>query len=109
MEWECQERLESIQFWSNTISNAYCIDKDGGILIIARGILAALWPLSKLPQNKFDDYLNFTFLYGLLPPAITPVVLAQSFNVMPDLILNAMMIAILLTAPYMFLHQLYLV
>eukprot|EP01084_Bolivina_argentea_P300218 517598_1 len=70
--------------------------------VVARGILTAIWPLSGL-KDQFDEFQNFTFLYGLLPPAITPVVLAQSFNVMPDQILNGMLISIILCAPYMFL------
>merc|ERR1712048_1496734 len=74
--------------------------------IIARGILAFLYPYSGLEKGLYDNYLNFTFLYGILPPAITPVVLAQSFHIMPDLIIKAMLMAILLCAPYMFVTSL---
>ena len=48
----------------------------------------------------------FIQVYGAIPPAIAPVILAQSFNVMPDRILNAMMMALILCAPYMFVISL---
>ena len=50
-----------------------------------------------------SQFENFSFFYGLLPPAVTPVVLAQSFNLMPDIITNATIMSTLIAAPYMFI------
>ena len=56
--------------------------------------------------NTKSDWENYMFLYGSLPPAVTPVVLAQSFNTLPDVISNAFMISMFITAPYIFITSL---
>ena len=80
--------------------------------LIARLVLDLLYPLSGLTKNCSDsidsttvcidenDYENFTFLYASLPPAITPVVLAQSFDLIPNKITNALIISLLVSSPY---------
>ena len=67
--------------------------------VIAREIFTVLWPLNQV-ETGCNHYQNFTFLYASLPPAITAVVIAQSFDVMQDKILNAMLLSLLLCAPY---------
>eukprot|EP01083_Nonionella_stella_P024330 67222_1 len=74
--------------------------------VIAREILNCFLPISGLQKEEFGDFENFTFLYGQIPPAVTVVVLARSFNVMPDQMLNGMMMGLILCAPYMFITSL---